>query len=139
MNQSAEPERDDTGFFQPYAEFSKVLRTWFIAFGAGALALVLSNNAVHGAAAKSGRLRVIAVLLLAGVAVQILFAILYKHSMWQLYAGELAPQRKASRWYKVAEAVSDSHLLDILGDLATLALFAAATIVFFHSYLSGAA
>ena len=128
-----ESARDDTGFFQPYSEFSKNLRTWFLAYGIGAPALLLSNQTAWSAVKQGGQLRVVAALFLIGVALQIAEALLYKHAMWHLYFAELDARHKASSWYKAADWLSNAYSLEIVIDLGTVALFVAATVVLFVS------
>jgi hypothetical protein len=120
--------RDDSGFFAPYSDFAKALRTWFIAYGIGAPAFVLSNESVSKRVLASGCAREIAYLFLAGVTLQIIETLLYKAAMWQLYAGELDPHHKRTRRHSAAEFVSNSFALELSIDLGTLALFATATI-----------
>ena len=74
--------REETGFFQAYAEFAKTLRTWFIAYGIGAPALVLSNKDLWITVKNSGCLAYIAFLFLVGVAFQVIRAFIYKNAMW---------------------------------------------------------
>ena len=127
QNQPPSP-RDESGFFGPYSEFAKALRTWFIAYGIGAPAFVLSNDSISKRVLAAGCAREIAYLFLSGVALQIFEALLYKAAMWQLYAGELDPSHTHTRRYKAAEFVSNSFALEVLIDIATLALFAIATV-----------
>jgi len=128
-----EPARDDTGFFQPYSEFAKNLRTWFLAYGIGAPALLLSNQTAWAAVKQGGQLRIVAALFLIGVALQIAEALLYKHAMWHLYFAELDSRHKGSGWYKAADWLSNAYALELLIDLGTVALFVAATVVLFVS------
>jgi hypothetical protein len=129
----AESVRDDAGFFQPYSDFAKNLRTWFLAYGIGAPVLLLSNQTAWTTIKQTGQLRVVAALFLIGVALQIVEALLYKHAMWHLYSAELNPQHKLSKWYKSADWLSNSYALELLIDLGTVALFTAATVVLFVS------
>lgn len=41
MNGSSRRKIDDSGFYEPYAYFSKTVRAWFIAFGVGVPVLFL--------------------------------------------------------------------------------------------------
>lgn len=125
--QPAKP-RDDSGFFGPYSEFAKSLRTWFIAYGVGAPAFILSNESISKRVLLSGCSRYIAYLFLGGVALQIFQALLYKSAMWQLYSGEIDPSHK-QRWsYRASDFISDSFMLELLFDVGTLLAITAATV-----------
>jgi ABC-type Fe3+-siderophore transport system permease subunit len=118
-----QPPADDKGYFEPYSEFAKILRTWFIAFGAGALALLVTSAELRAALRQSGDLFSVALLLLAGIAVQVLVTMLYKHAMWNLYSAELDATHKESFWYKFSAEVSEAHFMEVLADLLTGGLF----------------
>ena len=63
---STPDQREETGYYHAYAEFAKTLRTWFIAYGIGAPALVLSNKDLWNTVKGSGNLIYIAALFLLG-------------------------------------------------------------------------
>jgi hypothetical protein len=71
----------DSALYEPYAEFARTLRTWFVAYGVGAPALLLTNKELWRAVQGSGDARRIAEYFLAGAVVQIIEALLYKHPM----------------------------------------------------------
>ena len=122
---------DDTGFFGPYAEYAKVLRTWFVAYGVGALALLLSNSEIRKAALSADVLQPIARLVMLGTGIQVVAALLYKHAMWHLYCGDLEVGHKQTRWYKMSDWISESHLLELAADVGTIGCFSWATWLFF--------
>lgn len=126
-------DKDDAGFFQPYAEFAKNLRTWFLAYGVGAPVLLISNQTAWTSVKDAGQIRLVSILFLLGVAIQITQALVYKHTMWHLYAGELSENHKKSDWHKVACWISESYPLELIIDLATMTLFITATIILFFS------
>jgi hypothetical protein len=69
-------------FDKAYAEYNKVLRTWFVAFGVGVPGALLLSPDTKGivAGAESGSLAL--VFLLAGSGLQILSALLNKYVAW---------------------------------------------------------
>src|SRR5260370_2549990 len=71
--------------FSVYAEYSKTLRTWLVAYGIGAPVLFLTNDTLARTFAKSSQARTIAIYFLAGVVLPMLLAILNKHVMWVGY------------------------------------------------------
>ena len=52
-----EPKGKAAEYFKPYEEYSKVLRTWFVAFGIGAPVLLLTNERIAEAIKASGEAR----------------------------------------------------------------------------------
>lgn len=128
MNNIPSSTKDDSGFYEPYAEFAKNLRTWFLAYGIGVPVLLLTNESIWNIVLQSGSARFLGAVFLAGVAIQIILAIVYKAAMWQLYAGELDPGHKSSWIYKFAHWFSDQFLFEFFMDLFTLGLFGWATI-----------
>jgi hypothetical protein len=81
-------------FYAPYVEFAQTLRTWFVAYGIGGPVVFLSNDTALLALMKSGTLPRIGLLFLLGGGLQIIGALLNKHSMWYLYAGEVYTHSK---------------------------------------------
>ena len=127
---AAKPKtKTEKGFYEPYADFARNLRIWFIAYGIGAPVLFVSNQDVWRKISASGNGRLIAYLFLAGVAVQIIEAIVYKYAMWHLYVGELDRQQTKGWRYQLSDWVSESNELEIVFDLTTLVLFGVATVM----------
>jgi hypothetical protein len=122
-------QREETGYYQAYAEFAKTLRTWFIACGIGAPALVLSNKDLWNTVKGSGILIYIAVLFLLGVTFQVIEAFIYKTAMWHLYVGESDEDHMKTWWYKMADKVSESYKLELFFDVGAFIFFAIATIL----------
>jgi len=126
---STPDQREETGYYQAYAEFAKTLRTWFIAYGIGAPALVLSNKDLWNTVKGSGSLISIAVLFLLGVTFQVIEAFIYKTAMWHLYVGESDEDHMKTWWYKMADTVSESYKLELFFDVGAFIFFAIATIL----------
>ena len=117
----------ESGFFEPYSEFAKILRTWLIAYGIGVQALLVSTDKCWDRIAVSGQLRTLGILFLAGVAIQVLMALFYKSLMWQLYIAEIHPEREQTRLYRFALKVSDLFWPEFILDALSIGLFAIAT------------
>jgi hypothetical protein len=120
--------KSDSGFYEAYSGFARSVRVWFISYGIGAPVIFLTNNEAWKVMAASGQGRSVAYLFLAGVAVQILAALLYKTAMWYLYVSELAPDTKRRRMYTFAEWLSESYFLEWIFDLTTLVVFVMGTL-----------
>jgi hypothetical protein len=116
-----------TEYLEAYAEHSKVIRTWFVAYGIGAPVLLLTNDALARALKSSGNARVIAGCFLAAVVLQVVLAAANKFSMWGLYYGETNDPFKATAKYRIAFWFSEAFWIDLLIDLATMVLFGLAT------------
>ena len=119
--------REETGFYEAYAQFARNLRTWFLAYGVGAPVIFLTNEAVGRKLLASGQAEIVAFLFLSGVAIQVLAALLYKCAMWCLYTGERNNRFKTSKRYKCSDWVSESLWVEFGLDVLTIVLFAAAT------------
>lgn len=116
-----------TEYLEAYAEYSKVLRTWFVAYGIGAPVLLLTNDVLSKALRASGCARFVAGSFLAGVLLQVVVASFNKASMWALYYGETQPSFKVSRWYRAGYWFSEAFWIDLTVDLLTMMLFGLAT------------
>jgi hypothetical protein len=116
---------DREEYFKAYEEYSKVLRTWFVAYGIGGPVLLLTNETLAKAIKASGQGKSLAALFLAGVA--FVLAALNKFSMWGIYFGELKVTFKSSRRYRVSHWYSEQFWIDFAVDVSTLILFALAT------------
>jgi len=124
---------DIVGFFQPYAEYAKTVRTWFVAYGIGAPVVLYANPALLEAVKKSGVLSTAVFFLLCGATIQIIKALVYKHAMWHLYVGEIDEDHQNSWWYKAADRVSEAYVIEAIVDIATLLSFGIAT---YYLYMS---
>lgn len=133
------PNPAELSFHKSYSEFSKTLRTWFVAYGIGGPIVLLSNEVAWGWLMKSGKAATIGLLFLVGGAIQIVSAILNKHSMWYLYFGEFNPASKTRPCYRLSYWYSDQGWVDVVLDLATVALFGWATWLAFYTIMGAPA
>lgn len=129
----------EEGYYKSYSEFSKTLRTWFVAYGIGGPIVLLSNDVAWGWLMKSGRASTMGVLFLTGGALQVISAILNKQSMWYMYFGELKPASKSRKSYKISNWYSDQGWIDVLLDFATVVLFGLATWIAFSTIMAAPA
>ncbi len=81
---------DRAEYFAAYEEYSKVLRTWFVAYGIGGPVLLLTNEALAKAIKTSGQGRGLAALFLIGVGLQVVLAAMNKFSMWGITAVQIS-------------------------------------------------
>jgi len=119
--------KDDSGYFEPYAAFASRLRTWLAAYGIGAPVLIATHDALIDNLIKSGDAQVIIIVFLVGLAVQVFAALLYKTTMWYLYYGEHRGEFKKSKRYKLFDKISEVYWPELLFDLTTIVCYSWAT------------
>jgi hypothetical protein len=115
-------------FLSSYNEYSKILRTWLVAFGIGGPVIFLTHDTAWQALAASGQAAYVGQLFFSGVAAQVFMAFLNKTIMWTVYCGEVRPTFKSTRRYKIADRLSETFWLDVFFDFATMILFSFAII-----------
>jgi len=113
-------------YFDSYAEYNRILRSWFVAFGIGGLAMFLVEDTLRDALIRSGAARQVVVLFLAGVALQILVAGLNKYANWYCYAGEDDAAYRRTAAYRFWSGIARQFIIDVLVDIATAVCFFAA-------------
>ena len=118
---------DSTEYYKVYEEYSKTLRTWFVAYGIGAPVLFISNDTAAKAFKNVGDIKIAVFLFLLGVAIQVALALINKVAMWTLYFGEKSPEFKKTFRYKSFNWLSSQFRIDVVADIATMVLFAYAT------------
>ena len=131
------PAPDPGAYFKVYEEYAKTLRTWFVAYGIGGPVLFITNKDVADKLASSHAVPRIAGLFLAGVALQIVLAMLNKTVMWANYWTELYPEEAKKRRFRLAFWISSQYSIDLLIDLATVVLFGSATWWAFRVLVAG--
>lgn len=132
--QSQSPSNEEwvKGFYGAYDHYSKVLRTWLVAYGIGGPVLILSSEPLLERMAGSGAAREVGILFLLGVGFQVLIAALNKATMWVCYYGELYSSHQEKLRYKAAVWFSEQFWVDFVMDVASIAFFARATYVVFE-------
>ncbi len=113
-------------YFESYAEYNRILRSWFVAFGIGGLALFLVEEKLRAALIQSGQAGVVIGLFLAGVALQILIAGLNKYANWYCYAGEDDKAYQNTRAYRFWSGIAREFIIDVTVDVTTALCFFAA-------------
>ena len=124
---------EEHGFFSAYDEYSKTLRTWFVAYGVGVPVLFLSNEQLWPMLRNAGTVRLLATLFLAGVTAQVLLAVANKYAMWALYYGETRDDFQRRKRYRLADWFSEQFWVDFIVDVASLVMFGLGTYTAFRS------
>jgi hypothetical protein len=118
-------------YFESYAEYNRILRSWFVAFGVGGLALFLLESPVRTALLASGQTRTVVFLFLVGVISQIVVAFLNKYANWYCYFGEDNPAFLHSSLYRFWSHIASLFLIDIILDILTVGCFLTAIGILF--------
>jgi hypothetical protein len=126
MAREKKGNRAASAYFESYAEYNRILRSWFVAFGIGGLAMFLVEETLRDALIQSGQARSVIALFLVGVALQILIAGVNKYANWYCYAGEDDAGYQRTAAYRFWSALAQQFILDVLIDLATAVCFFAA-------------
>lgn len=114
-------------YYKAYEEYSKTLRTWFVAYGIGAPAIFLTNETAAHALRSVSDVRCIVVPFLVGVMLQVALASVNKVAMWVLYFGGKSSQFKKTQRYKLFNRLSAQFWIDISIDIVTMLSFSYAT------------
>ncbi|NED66170.1 hypothetical protein G3I15_35110 [Streptomyces sp. SID10244] len=115
------------GLFQNYNEYSKSLRTWFVAYGIGGPVLFLSNEKIASHLTGTAEAVYIVSSFLIGVALQILLSMINKWVAWHMYAGAGDNEYKKSCRYKIWCEIGHLSWIDILFDVLSAVFFVIAT------------
>lgn len=121
-----EEEDDASEAIRAYAEYNRILRTWFVAFGIGGPALFLVNDKIAEKLVTLGHLRWVVALFLIGATAQVLGALLNKIANWYVYVCTIDPEMKGSRRQRFADWLMDQFWIDITIDVITIVSFGVA-------------
>jgi hypothetical protein len=124
---AASTQKTESGYYEPYADYHRNLRLWFLAYGIGMPVFLTQVPEAISALKTSGALRMVMALFLAGVIVQVFTALLYKTAMWYLYVEELGDISGRSKRVRVSNWLSEAYWLEALFDATTLLCFGYAT------------
>jgi hypothetical protein len=118
---------EETIHFANYAEYSKTLRSWLVAYGIGGPVLFLMNEDAPAKISESPHLSLIVTLFVAGVALQILLAFINKWAAWQMYKGACIEDHQISKTYKIWDWINSQSWIDFIIDFCVLVSFSVAT------------
>lgn len=128
-DQACEIIREESrGYFDQYWKHASVLRNWFVAYGIGALALVIHNNGLFFKDTESKKLFVTFIVL--GISLQIILTFINKIIHWFIYYGKNSAEFQKTKKYKMSDKISRCFGIDIAADILTILLYASAIIVF---------
>jgi hypothetical protein len=135
MNDKKSREQNDpyAGHWEPYVEYSKTLRAWFISYGIGAPVLFMAQDGLAKKVSESEDINCIVLLFLLGVSAQVFVTLLNKWTNWVIYAHKTASSNKW--WVKLADYISELFWLDLVVDIATLVMFVYGTFLTLEAVL----
>lgn len=110
-------------FYENYAGYNKLLRSWLVAFGFGVPATLLLNEKVATKLAYQCQLKYVAILFIAGAAAQVAIAFINKLAAWLSYYGEENGQFKQSCWYRLGAWLSSMFWIDVILDIVSIGVF----------------
>jgi hypothetical protein len=127
--------KEDRGFYEPYAVFSRTLRAWLVAYGIGASVFFSTHQSFARVLAQSNEARPIIGFFLFGVSVQVAAALIYKYSMGYIYFGELDKGFQKTKRYRMSEYLSQAMWLEMLFDVLSIGVFIGATYLALKQYI----
>lgn len=134
MPRAKKNEALSQAYFESYAEYNRILRSWFVAFGIGGLALFLLESPLREILYSSGQTRVLVSLFLIGVTAQIVVAFLNKYANWYCYFGEDNPAFQRSGLYRFWSSIASQFWIDIIFDILTVGCFLVAIWMLFEIF-----
>jgi hypothetical protein len=140
---------DYDGHFANYAEYSKTLRSWLVAYGIGGPVLLLLSKDAPKTISGSPHIKIVVTLFVTGVALQIFLSFLNKWAAWNMYRGAFAEQLEVSKSsecdfyhhscpYKIWHWINSQSWIDMLIDVAALICFSIATWLVLETLLTTA-
>ena len=111
-----------------YAEYSRTLRTWFVAYGVGGPVVILAQDKVASLVINSGYRWRIAAFFSVGVLLQIILALINKYAAYANYAGEADADYRDRWWFRFGAWISRQFLMDLVIDVLTTVCFMYSTV-----------
>lgn len=136
MARNQKEPQDASGFYEPYAHYNNLLRTWLVAYGVGGPAILVTHEDLFQDVAGKGNLALIGWLFLAGVSAQVCIALINKISMWYLHYGEDNDNFKQTSRYKIAHILAEIFWPDIFADVVSITSIGLATVLIFRCIAS---
>lgn len=110
-------------YYNNYAEYSKTLRAWLVAYGIGGPILFLTNTSISEKLSTSPDRAKIVCLFLLGVSLQVTLAFINKWCAWHLYAGENELRYRSTLRYRFWASINELSILDLALDAVSIGAF----------------
>ena len=129
-------EKSDTKlYFGNYAEYTKALRAWLVAYGIGGPVLFFTNKDASEKLSQSNDFNCVIILFVIGVVVQVILAFINKWASWHLYKGSIDPDHKETCIYRIWSKVNNQSWIDLILDMTSLVVFYIASMMVFNVLL----
>jgi len=143
INSKRQESSEAEEYFDIYWRYCSALRNWFVAFGIGGCILFVSDKAkIFQDVSQPTKIWIVGSFV-AGVALQILLALINKWTHWYVYHGKEEEEKKGekdfqeTRRYKYAYWLSNVFGIDVLVDFLTIIAFSIATALVFKTLFCG--
>ncbi|MFH1061945.1 MAG: hypothetical protein V1747_03550 [Candidatus Omnitrophota bacterium] len=114
-------------YFDQYWKHASVLRNWFVAYGIGALALVVGGKEFFNSLVDK-QLFVGAIAI--AISTQVLLTFLNKIVHWNVYAGRADEQLQPTSCYIWSNEIIQKFWIDVVADSVTLLAYIIAFAIF---------
>ena len=131
MNNNNSNQNEENDRYSVYEEYAKTLRTWFVAYGIGFPAVILSRKELFDSFKESSDFKLIISLFLIATALQIMISFLNKWAAW-IRHNYFSRGKQNSSSYKIADWYSNQYGIDVFLEVITFLSFAYGT---YLSYL----
>jgi len=118
-------------YFDQYWQHASVLRNWFVAYGIGALVLVVHDNGSFFITSSHRHLFVLCIAY--GIALQIVLTFVNKLVHWFAYYGSHHEHFTRTKRYKCSYQISEWFYFDIAFDIFTILFYTGAFWAFFSN------
>jgi hypothetical protein len=122
-------------FLDAYGSSSALLKAWLGAYSVGVPAFLFMHEKVLGRLLAQGRATCVAELFASAIALQVLITLINKYIGWGVYSRHSPPPRL--NWYtNLCETMSEWIWMDVIADLATIALLTWGSVLVFASLVA---
>ena len=118
------------GYFDQYWKHSTALRNWFVVYGVGALALVVTHDSLFPQITAK---KILIGSIIVGIALQILLALLNKIVHWYVFWGKNLKKFQDTKCYRKCKWISEKFEIDITIDVLTIIAYGVACAAFVYS------
>ena len=102
---------EEKGFFEPYSHYARTLRTWFVAYGIGGPAVIITHPDALSVVSKAGYAGMIGWLFMTGVTAQVIVALGHLCPAWHLECYDRRCDLFSYRSYAVTKSFSTSRVV----------------------------
>lgn len=124
------------GYYANYAEYSKTLRAWLVAYGIGGPVLFLTNDKAANKLATASNAGFVIKLFLVGVVLQIAGTAVNKWAAWHVWSSLDEPLNDKGWWLRQWCRINEQTWIDMAVDGLSIGAFAWATWILLDVFLA---